>query len=380
MDQIDALLRAAADAGEVPGVVAIAVTAERTLYQGAFGVRDLSTGAPMTTDSVFWIASMTKALVSAAAMQLVEEGRLSLDQDAGELVPALGRMQVLEGFDDDGAPRLRPARGAVTIRRLLTHTAGFTYDFLNADTGRYMKAAGVPPRASSRLASLNTPLAFDPGERWEYGINIDWLGLVIEAASGQALDAYLRDHVTGPLGMTDTDFLLTPARRSRLARVHARKDGALTPIDFETNQSPEFFAGGGGLYGTGPDYAAFIRAILAGGGPVLRPETVALMSRNHVGDLPAGIMTPAMPHLSNSVDLFPGSVSRWGLGFLINTAPVPGGRAAGSLAWAGLANTYYWIDPARGVGGAIMMQILPFGDESALRLLLAFERAVYAAL
>ena len=380
MNLIDAFLSTATEKGEVPGVVAIATTADRTLYAGAFGTRDLSTAAPMTTDTVFWIASMTKALVSAAAMQLVEQGLLSLDQDAGELVPGLSGRQVLEGFDADGAPVLHPARGPITVRHLLTHTAGFTYDFLNVNTGRYMKAAGVPPMASGRRAALETPLAFDPGERWEYGINIDWLGQVIEAASGMTLAAYLRAHVTGPLGMASTDFLLTPERRARLARMHARRAGALEPIDFETNQSPEFFAGGGGLYGTATDYAAFIRAMLSGGGGVLRPETVALMAQNHVGDLPAGIMTPAMPHLTNSVDLFPGSVSQWGLGFLINTAAVPNGRGAGSLAWAGLANTYYWIDLQRGVGGVIMMQIMPFGDARALELLQGFERGAYSLL
>jgi CubicO group peptidase (beta-lactamase class C family) len=380
MNIIDAFLSTATEKGEVPGVVAVATTADQTLYSGAFGTRDLSTAAPMTTDTVFWIASMTKALVSAAAMQLVERGVLSLDQDAGEVVPELADCQVLEGFDADGGARLRPARGPITVRHLLTHTAGFTYDFLHADTGRYMKAAGLPPRGSGRRASLETPLAFDPGERWEYGIGIDWLGLVIEAASGRSLDAYLREHVTGPLGMASTDFTLTPERRARLARMHARRAGALEPINFENTPSPEFFSGGGGLYGTAPDYAAFIRAMLGGGGGVLSPETVALMAQNHVGDLPAGIMEPALPHLSNSVDLFPGSVCRWGLGFLINTEPVPNGRAAGSLSWAGLANTYYWIDLERGVGGVMMMQILPFGDERALELLRGFERGVYSML
>ena len=381
MDRIDALLRAATDAGHVPGVVAMATSADRTLYHGAFGVRDLSAGAAMTEDTVFWIASMTKALVSVAAMQLIEQGRMGLDQDSGSLVPGLADLQVLEGFADDGSPRLRPARGPVTIRHLLTHTAGFTYDFLNARTGLYMKAMNVPPGPSGLRASLATPLAFDPGERWEYGINIDWLGQVIEAVSGQTLDVYLRQHVTGPLGMTDTGFVLESGHRARLARTHMRTGGVLAPIDFATNQAPEFFSGGGGLYGTAPDYLRFIAAFLAGGAPVLGPRSVALMSQNQVGDLPAGLMgDAAMPQLTNSVDYFPGSVSKWGFGFLINTVQLPGGRSVGSLTWAGLANTYYWIDPARGVGGVIMMQMLPFGDPEALKLLAGFEQAVYAAL
>jgi len=272
----------------------------------------------------------------------------------------------------------------VTLRHLLTHTAGFSYDIWNANIGRYMKHAGVPGIITCQNAALRTPLVFDPGEGWEYGINIDWVGKVVEAVSGQTLEAYLREHILTPLGMHDTSFTLRPDQRARLAGMHARTPNGLQPIPFEIPQEPEFFMGGGGLYSTAADYLAFIQMILHGGrwngAQVLKPETVALMSRNHIGELCVGTMHTAMPESSHDANFFPGMVQKWGMSFLINTEPSPNGRRAGSLAWAGLGNTYFWIDPVRRVGGVILMQILPFADPQALGLFAQFERSVYAAL
>jgi CubicO group peptidase (beta-lactamase class C family) len=382
---IDQALRQAADAQEVPGVVAMAATDKGTLYEAAFGKRDLSKGPDMTLDTVFWIASMTKAVTAAAAMQLVEQGKLQLEQPMGTLLPELASPQVLEGFDDKGAPRLRPARRPITLRHLLTHTAGFAYDVWDAPIGRYMQYAGIPRISTCRNDALRVPLVFDPGERWEYGINIDWAGKAVEAVSGQTLDAYFREHIFTPLGMTDTGFILTPGQRSRLVALHQRKaDGALEPVQFEMPQNPEFFMGGGGLYSTARDYLAFEQMLLHGGrfngAQVLRPETVALMSQNHIGDLHAGILKTAMPMASNDVDFFPGMDQKWGLSFLINTQPGPAGRSAGSLAWAGAANTYFWIDPTKRVAGVILMQLRPFADDKAVRLYGQFESGVYKAL
>lgn len=385
LPQVDQILRRAAETGEVPGVVAMAATADGPLYAGAFGRRDVSKDAVMTADTVFWIASMTKAVTSVAAMQLVERGRLTLDDPLGALLPELAAPQVLEGFDADGAPRLRPAKRPVTLRHLLTHTAGFSYDMWNAAIGRYMQQEGIPGIITCRNDALRTPLVADPGERWEYGISIDWVGKAVEAASGQKLDAYLRDHVLDPLGMRDTGFVLTQSQRARLAAMHQRQpDGSLEPISFEVPQQPEFFMGGGGLYGTGPDYLSFLRMLLNGGrldgAEILRPETVAQMAQNQIGDLAAGVMRTAMPHLTNDVDFFPGMELKWGLGFLINPQPGPAGRSAGSLTWAGLANTYFWVDPARRVAGLILTQILPFADARAVALYGAFESGIYEGL
>src|SRR5580704_3363308 len=258
--QIDQLLREKADAKEIPGVVAIAATGNDILYQGAFGKRDLSNDDAMAPDSVFWIASMTKAITSAGAMQLVEQGKLSLDAPIGALLPDLASPQVLEGFDASGEPKLRPANNPITLRHLLTHTAGFAYHLWNGDMVRFLAKTGMPPVNSGKLAALKVPLMTDPGTRWEYGTNIDFVGKAVEAVSGQRLDAYLRDHLFAPLGMSDTGFKIGDAQRARLVSVHARgPDGALAPIPFEVEQNPESHMGGGGLYGTAADYIAFTR-------------------------------------------------------------------------------------------------------------------------
>lgn len=379
---IDALLENAVTAGDVPGVVALAADDRGVIYQGAFGRRGRDGEAPMTPDSVFWLASMTKAITSVAAMQLVEEGKLALDAPIARVLPELAERPVLEGFDDAGQPRLRPARQPITLRHLLTHTAGFGYDMWNAEIGRVMAQAGVPHAISRRRAALQTPLLFDPGERWTYGVNTDFVGRAVEAVSGRTLQAHFRDHILGPLGMNDTDFILTPAARARRVLMHQRQaDGSLAPIDFEPTEPLEFFMGGGGLFGTAGDYLRFLRMLLAGGTldgvRILRPETVALMAENQIGDLEAGILRSVQPALSNDVDFFPGMRQKWGLGFLINTEDSPQGRKAGSLAWAGLGNTYFWIDRTANLTGVILMQILPFADQKAVALYGAFERALY---
>lgn len=383
--QIDQVLRQKSDAKEIPGVVAIAATGKDVIYQGAFGQRDLSKSDPMTLDSVYWIASMTKAVTSAGAMQLVEQGKLSLDEPIGKLLPDLAAPQVLDGFDAKGEPKLRPAKAPITLRKLMTHTAGFCYDLWNADMGKYMEKTGTPGIISCSNAALKTPLANDPGTRWEYGINIDFVGKAVEAASGQKLDAYLHDHMFAPLGMSDTGFKITDGMRKRLVGMHARgEDGALAAIPFELEQNPEFHMGGGGLYSTAADYIKFCQMILnkgkGNGNQLLKPETVAAMGQNQMGDLNVTKMTSAAPPFTNDVDLYPDMVKKWGLSFLINTAKTPEGRSPGSLAWAGLANTYYWIDPARDVCGVILTQLLPFADKHSLEAFAGFERGVYAGL
>jgi len=384
MSDIDAVLRRAVDDGEVPGVVASAATPERVIYEGAFGRRSLAEQAPMDMRTVFRIASMTKAVTAAAAMQLVEEGRLALDQPAGEIVEGLAAPKVLEGFDAAGRPRLRPARGAVTLRNLLTHTSGFGYDVWNAELLRYHQETGLPAPRTGKLAGLTAPLTFDPGTRWQYGIGIDWAGRMVEAVTAQDLETVFRERLFAPLKMPDTGFVVHPDMLARFATVHARKPEGLRPLDLPVNPPREFFAGGGGLHSTPRDYMRFLRMLLGGGAldgvRVLRAETVALMAQNHMGDIDVEPMLSAVAASSNDVELFKGTRKKWGLSFLINTEAVPGGRSAGSLAWAGLNNTYYWLDPTRKVAGALFTQILPFGDPIVLNLLDDFERAVYRSL
>jgi CubicO group peptidase (beta-lactamase class C family) len=383
--QIDQVLRQKSEAKEIPGVVAMAATGKEVIYQGAYGKRDLSKDDAMTADSVFWIASMTKAVTSAAGMQLVEQGKLSLDEPIGKVLPDLAAPQVLEGFDASGEPRLRPVKKPITLRHLMTHTAGFCYDLWNADMGKYMEKTGTPGIISCLNAALKTPLASDPGTRWEYGINIDFVGKAVEAASGKKLDAYLHDHMFAPLGMSDTGFKITDNMRKRLVGMHARgEDGTLAAIPFELEQNPEFHMGGGGLYSTAGDYIKFCQMILnkgkGNGNQLLKPETVAAMGQNQMGDLTVGKMTTAAPPFTNDVDLYPDMIKKWGLSFLINTGKTPEGRSPGSLAWAGLANTYFWIDPARDIAGVILMQVLPFADKKCLEAFAGFESGVYAGL
>ncbi len=381
---IDQVLRQAAETRQVSGVVALAATDKGTLYEGAFGTRELPDGPAMTLDTVFWIASMTKAVTSTAAMQLVEQGKLQLDQPISDILPELKAPQVLEGFDASGAPRLRPAARPITLRHLLTHTAGFSYDVWNADIGRYMRQAGVPGVITVRNDALRTPLVFDPGERWEYGINIDWAGKAVEKVSGKSLEAYFREHIFAPLGMADTAFRISPSMRERLVTMHARQaDGSFRPIEFEIPQEPEFFMGGGGLYSTGPDYLRFCRVFLhegrLDGAQILKPETVAMMSRNQMGDIKVGLLRTVQPESSNDAEFFPGMPKTWSTAFMINEEEAPTGRSAGSLAWAGLGNTYFWIDPRRRVTGVILTQLLPFADTEVLRLFGQFEGEVYKA-
>ena len=383
--QIDQSLRTKCEAKDIPGVVAMAATGSEVIYQGAFGKRDLGKDDPMTQDSVFWIASMTKAITCAAGMQLVEQGKVSLDEPIGKLLPDLASPQVLEGFDASGNPKLRPAKKPITLRQLMTHTAGFAYDMWNADLGKYLEKTGTPGIISCQNAALKTPIMTDPGTRWEYGTNIDFVGKAVEAVSGKKLDAYLRDNLFAPLGMNDTGFKISDSMRQRLVGMHARgEDGALAPMPFEMEQTPEFHMGGGGLYGTAADYIKFTQMILnkgrGNGNQVLKAETVAQMGQNQMGDLTMGKMTTALPPYTNDVDLYPDIVKKWGLSFMINTAKTPEGRSAGSLAWAGLANTYFWIDPVRDVSGVILMQLLPFADGKALEAFAGFERGVYAGL
>ena len=375
-------LSEAVEAGRVAGAVALTADRNGVTYQHAAGVRGRGGDAAMDAGTVFWIASMTKAVVSAAALQLVEQGKLSLDGDLSDLLPDLRNLQVLEGIGPDGAPRLRPARGAVTLRQLLTHTSGFGYGFTSPALAAYGQTPGAANPNDGSRAGQRQPLLFDPGQGWVYGIGIDWVGIAIEAASGQRLDAYLAEHIFGPLGMADTGFALTAEQEARRAGMHARgPDGALATMPFALPANPEVLSGGGGLYSTAGDYGRFLRMLLNGGvlegAPVLSEATVAALGQVQTGEHRAGSWISAMPFLSHDIDLYPGMHTGWGLATLINPDPSPDGRSAGSLAWAGLGNTYYWADPSAGKAGVLLCQMLPFGDPEVLELFRAFERGAY---
>lgn len=364
-------------AANLPGAVGMIVDRDGVRFARALGQADVTTGAPMAEDTPFQIASMTKALVSVAAMQLVEQGRLSLDAPIGAILPDLADPQVLTGFDSAGKPVLRPAVRPITLRHLLTHTSGLGYFFVHPQILQYFGAVGMPVPGSRD--AIRMPLMFDPGESWEYSVATDWVGLAVEAVTGVQLGDYLAEHVLAPLGMTATRF--ADGLPSGAAQVHARGDDGQLKIQPMFLGGGEYHNGGGGLISTAPDYARFVRAMLRGGEldgmRVLSAETVAEMSRNQVAPLRAGYMGSAMPSLAAPYDTFPDQHTGWGLGFLINPEPGPNGRSAGSLAWAGIFNSYYWIDPAKGVGGVFMSQLAPFGDAGALACFGALERMAY---
>ena len=369
LGEVDQALRQAVNARTVPGLVAIAANEKGIIYEGAFG-------PSITADSVFWIASMTKAITGVACMQLVEQGKL---------LPQLEQPMVLEGFDASGAPKLRPAKRAITLRHLLTHTAGFTYSIWSEPMAQFEKVTGTPFIGECKNATFNAPLMFDPGDRWEYGINIDWVGKAVEAVSGQSLEVYFKEKIFAPLGMTDTGFLISSSQKARVAPMFSRQgDGSLKPMDFEMPQRPEFFMGGGALFSTPRNYIAFLQMLLHegtfNGAQVLKPETVALMRQNHIGDLNVVTLKTVQPETSKDANLFPGMPQKWGLSFDINTEQGPAGRSAGSLAWAGLFNTYFWVDPNKRVTGTILTQLLPFADDQVLKLFAKFESGLYAAI
>lgn len=369
--------------GGVPGVVAMATDRQGNFYEGAAGCRELGKEGPMTTDSVFAIFSTTKALTAVCLMQLVEEGRLSLGDAARNYAPEIGELCVLEGFDAAGQPRTRPPKRDITVNDLMLHTAGLCYEFFSHDDLKYRTAKGIPSVVSCRFDSIRSVLLHDPGERWTYGVNLDWIGRIVETLRGRRLGEVMRERIFAPLEMHDTGFTLTDSMRARRVTIHDRAaDGRLTPVpDLVLPQPPEMDCGGHGLYATVGDYMKFIRMLLNDGagpaGRVLRAETVAGMSRDGLGALECTGWTTSIPSLSNSGEFFPGLAKGWAYSFMTNREDAPSGRPAGSLMWTGLANSYYWIDRLNGIGGYWAAQILPFQDCAAYPGFVEFETAVY---
>lgn len=372
---IQAILDDAVASGVAPGLTAAVAHDDGSDSRYAAGVRGVADPTPMAADTVFWIASCTKAITSAAALQLVERGVLDLDAPVGERLPILASLKVLEGFDAAGAPKVRPARRPITLRSLLTHTSGLAYDFFSDDLTRYHAAVGGSLFAS--LAAGGPVLTFEPDAGWQYGIGIDAAGWLVEAASGQSLPDYVDAHITGPLGMADTGFD-PDARAGRLAGMH-RRDEAGGFVVADRFPSNPILHGGGGLFSTAPDYLKFLRAVLANdGGGVLGPQALAHLRAAQAVPGAPGELISAAPPLSHDFRPMPGVAKTHTLGFVRNEGDVPGLRRAGSLAWGGLANCYYWADPASGMAGMLCAQFLPFADPAMLAAFEAFERAVYA--
>jgi methyl acetate hydrolase len=388
LPQVDAVLRAAVSAEDVPGVVAMAASETGVVYEGAFGSRRVHEAPAMTRDTIFRVASMVKLITTVAALRLVEQGKLSLDAPVPEIDPIVAAPQVLDGFDPAGKPLLRPAKRPISLHDLLTHTAGFVYRLWDSQALNYYKAIDKM-RGAERSKLPRTPLMFDPGERWQYGGNIDWVGRIVQAVSGEPLDAHFQKHIFEPLGMNDTGFVISPMQWAREASGHRRQpDGSLKaePMGHPPKwpPAPQSFSGGGGICSSAPDYLTLLRMLMNGGAfdgvRTLRPDTVALMGQNQIGQIDVGVLRTTAPAVSNNVNFFPGAKLKWGFGHMITTEAVPEGRSAGSLTWAGIYNTYYWIDPKKRIAAVFMTQVLPFADERVLRVYRQFERGIYAAI
>ena len=375
---IDSSLRNAVERKDVPGVVALITDRERVLYQGAFGVADVATGRQLTTDALFRIASMTKPITSVALMQLVEQGRLGLEDPAEKYLPELAGLKVIESFDPaTGAYQVRPASRPPTVKHFLTHTSGLAYPFTSAIWRDFKPRAG-------ETYPFGGPLLFDPGERWHYSTSTDVVGKLVEVVSGQKLEDYFREHIFAPLKMDDTSYNVPEQKGPRLVaqqqRAGARMDGAVELQNPQLGLTIAAPIGGGGLASTAGDYGRFMRMLLDGGVldgvRVLKAETVALMGQNQIGAISVPALKSALPRSADFTFIADGR-DKWGLGFLITADQVPGKRSPGSLSWGGINNTYFWIDPNRGIGGVIMMQYLPFADAKALAVYDAFERGAY---
>lgn len=381
--KIDQVLAAAVESKAVPHVAAIAADRDGIIYEGGFGPRDVGEPGDVDTSTQFRIMSMTKMVATTVALQQMEKGTLDLDAPVQTYCPEFAEIQVLDGFDGD-TPRLRAPASKATVKQLITHTAGFGYFFWSEELKRYEAVTGLPNVVPGKVIALMAPMLADPGTQYIYGINTDWLGKVVESASGVSLDVAVKEGVTGPLGMDHTAFLLDEPAKGNTVGVHLPAEGGGWSSAGEIlNQEPEWWAGGHGLYSTPRDYIRFEQALLRGGEldgtRILSEQTVQAAFTNQIGDLdfPAEIET-ADP---GTTDAFrPGPGFKWGYGLLLNTQDVPGGRKAGSGAWAGLFNTHFWVDPESGVCASIYTNSLPFITPEAMAMYGAFEQALYAAL
>jgi CubicO group peptidase (beta-lactamase class C family) len=375
---IDASLRGAVERKDVPGVVALVTDRQHVLYQGAFGVADVATGRALAPDALFRIASMTKAITATAAMQLIEQGKVKLDDPVEKYLPEFANLKVIESFDPETVDyRVRPVSKPPTVRHILTHTSGLGYPFTSGILRDFKPHPGD-------TFPFGGPLLFDPGERWHYGTSLDVVGKLVEKVSGEKLEGYFRQHIFNPLKMPDTSYNVPAAKEARLVaaqqRDGARMDGAIVKSPVQPGPAIAEPIGGGGLASTANDYGRFVRMFLNGGeldgARVLKAETVKLMGENAIGAVSVPALKSALPRSADFTFIADGH-DKWGLSFLITTDQVPGKRSPGSLSWGGINNTYFWIDQSRGIAGVILMQYLPFADANALAVYDAFERGAY---
>ena len=377
MQNIEQILEKYIVSGDLPCALAGVANADGTLYMGAAGLRSLDDSQAMTTDTIFAIASMTKAITTVATLQLVEQGQIDLDTPITAYLPDLEYLKVLDGFDDDGKPMLSSPKTSPTTRQLLVHTSGYVYEIWNANGLQSVASEQIDSLFAEGGNGMMAPLAFSPDERWEYGIGIDWAGVIVETLSGKSLDVYFQEHIFAPLGMQDSFYKVPEEKTARRAAIHARTEAGLAV----TPHLGEPVSGGGGLSSTIADYLRFMRALLnqgtLDGAKILQPHTVDMMFENHIGDLDVNPGPTQIPDISNDFDMGFGEPAKWGLGFGLHQAQTESGRPKGSASWAGLFNSYFWIDRENDLCAVIATQVLPFYDTKAVAMLKEFESAIY---
>ena len=378
MSDLNAVLDTAVANNALPFAVAMTGNSNGTTFSGASG--NAAEGRAAAEDTVFRIFSMTKAIGSVAAMILIDRGKLNVDTPVAEILPEWGDLKVLDGFDGD-TPILRAPKTQATIRHLATQTSGMEYEFWNADVAKFMELTGNPSILSGLLHSMNYPLTTDPETRWGYGPSIDWLGRVVEAVDGRRIDAFCREEIIEPLGMTSTAFE-PDGLEDRLADAVIRgEDGAFGPMEIAPPPNPEFYGMGHALYSTAPDYMRFLRMILnkgqLDGNRILSEGAATTMQSDHMAGLSFETMRSSSP-LTADVEL-DGNPTHSFIA-VTNREDIPGKRSAGTQSWAGVLNSHYWVDPKKDLAAVIMTQSLPFVEKPFLETYDAYERAVYASL
>jgi CubicO group peptidase (beta-lactamase class C family) len=371
------VLEGAVKRGDTPAVVGLVVDRDGVLFADACGRLDVARDVPLHIDAIFRIASMTKPVTSVAIMMLLEQNKLALDDPVSKYLPGFDKLQVITKFNAaDGTYETRPAQRTMTLRHLLTHTSGIGYGFSSPIVQRLQQG--------NEKAEWELPLLHEPGERWTYSASTRVLGMVVEKITGESLEAYFQEHIFQPLGMIDTSFAVPVAEQSRVVTVYSHADGKfLQQADATVPSIPTApFHGDGGLYSTAQDYGKFIRMLLnhghLGAARILSAKSVALMSRNQIGAVFVSQQSAADPARTRPFPLGAGR-DKFGLGFQVTASSDDASkyRSPGSLSWAGIYNTEFWVDPKRGVGAVLLMQYLPFYDEAAIRTLREFEAAVY---